>query len=365
MTPPDPRFDERLGAAAPLVTAIFDALPIGISVMWPVRDAAGTITDFALGYANATAARLLGVSLDGELGTRLREAMPGLVAMGQFDRFARVADTGEPDSSELVIDTLWRDVVQVSGVWANTVLPFDEGVLSVSFDVTDERRRQRELRDFAAVAAHDLREPLIGINLMTMALLSTPDLPAERRPLVELIGDGVQSARRLVDGILEYAGAENESIARGPVDCDAVVAEVLDVLALQIREREARVDVGALPTVRASGNGLRRVFQNLIANGLKFRDPARPPHLHVAAARDGDGWGFSVRDNGIGLPSGRPIFEMFQRGGGDTEGSGIGLATCRRIVEAHGGRIWAEPAAGGGSVFSFTLPADATEVRLP
>src|SRR4051794_9573049 len=273
--------------------------------MWPVRDAAGTVTDFSLGYANGAAAGLLGVSLDGELGTLLREAMPGLGAMGEFDRFARVADSGEPDSSELVIDTLWRDVVAVSGVWVNTVLPFGEGVLSVSFDVTGERRRERELRDFAAVAAHDLREPLVGINLMTRALLSSPELPAEQRSLVEHIGDGVQNAKRLVDGILEYAAAENESISRVAVDCDAAVVEVLDVLALQIREHEARVDVAALPRVHARGNGLRRVFQNLIATGLKSRAPARPPHLHVAAAPSGDGWTFSVRDNGIGLPSGR------------------------------------------------------------
>src|SRR5205814_10049339 len=117
-----------------------------------------------------------------------------------------------------------------------------DGFLGVSVDVTGQRRRERELRDFAAVAAHDLREPLIAINLMTMALLSAPDLPAERRPLVELIGHGVQNARSLVDGILEYAGAENESIARGPVDCDAAIAEVLDVLAVQIGDLQARVD---------------------------------------------------------------------------------------------------------------------------
>jgi signal transduction histidine kinase len=356
---PDPRFAERLGAAAPLVTAIFDALPIGISVMWPIRADDGSVADFALGYTNATAASLLGVPLAGELGTRLREAMPGLVEMGQFDRFARVADTGEPDSTELAIDTFWRDAVHVRGVWANSVLPFGEGVLSVSFDVTEERRRQQELRDFAAVAAHDLREPLVGIQLMATALGNAADLPEGRRDMVRLIGEGVGNAKRLVDGILEYAGAENESASRGTVTMADVLAEVRETLDGRIREERAVLEAGELPTLRASRNGLTRVLQNLIANALKFRDPDRPPVIAVSAVREGDAWAFAVRDNGVGLPAGSPIFEMFQRGGGPVEGSGIGLATCRRIVEAHGGRIWAEPADGGGSVFRFTVPAEA------
>ena len=117
-----------------------------------------------------------------------------------------------------------------------------------------------------------------------------------------------------------------------------------------------RVEIGELPVLTASHAGLFRVFQNLIANGLKFHD-GDDPVVAISASRDAGGWTFAVRDNGIGLPADSAIFEMFTRGGGGHEGSGIGLATCRRIVEAHGGRIWAEPAAGGGSTFLFTLPA--------
>jgi signal transduction histidine kinase len=104
---------------------------------------------------------------------------------------------------------------------------------------------------------------------------------------------------------------------------------------------------------------LFRVFQNLIANALKFQNADAP--LVTISAEQGDvGWTFSVRDNGIGLPKETQIFEMFKRGGAVQEGSGIGLATCRRIVEGHGGRIWAEPAAGGGSIFRFTIPPAAS-----
>ncbi|MGZ6663041.1 MAG: sensor histidine kinase, partial [Solirubrobacteraceae bacterium] len=109
------------------------------------------------------------------------------------------------------------------------------------------------------------------------------------------------------------------------------------------------------PVLQASRPGLFRVFQNLIANAFKFHN-GDAPHVTVSAQHGEAGWAFSVRDNGIGLPKDSAIFEMFKRGGGEHEGSGIGLATCRRIVEAHGGHIWAEPAPGGGSTFLFTLP---------
>jgi signal transduction histidine kinase len=133
------------------------------------------------------------------------------------------------------------------------------------------------------------------------------------------------------------------------------VIEPSRTLAPQIEHVDGRVEVGALPILQASRPGVFRVFQNLIANAFKFHN-GDAPRVTVSARHGEARWAFSVRDNGIGLPKDSAIFEMFKRGGGDQEGSGIGLATCRRIVEAHGGRIWAEPAPGGGSNFLFTLP---------
>jgi signal transduction histidine kinase len=132
------------------------------------------------------------------------------------------------------------------------------------------------------------------------------------------------------------------------------VIEPSRTLAPQIEHVDGRVEVGALPILQASRPGVFRVFQNLIANAFKFHN-GDAPHVTVSARHGEAGWAFSVRDNGIGLPKDSAIFEMFKRGGGDQEGSGIGLATCRRIVEAHGGRIWAEPAPGGGSNFLFPV----------
>jgi signal transduction histidine kinase len=354
----DERFERLLGPAAPLIASVFDALPDAIGVVWPVADVSGAVVDFEIGYTNPSSERMMGVRLSNELGARLRQAMPGVVTMGLYDRLIRVAETGDAESAEITLDTMWRDEVHVSGVWVHTVLPFGSGVLSVAFDVSEERRREQELRDFAAVAAHDLREPLVGMHVIAALLNRRDELGVREREMVRLLDDGVQRATSLVDSILEYATAADDGASRTEVACGEVVDDVLTALAAQIEDVDARIDVTELPILRASRPGLFRVFQNLIANALKFRD-GEAPRVTVSALSGDAGWTFSVRDNGIGVPKDSAIFEMFTRGGGAEEGSGIGLATCRRIVEAHGGRIWAEPASGGGSTFTFTIPMGA------
>jgi signal transduction histidine kinase len=355
MTVQDQHFDQLLGVGAPLVAAAFDALPDAIGIVWPITDATGALVDFEIGYTNPSSERMMGVRLRDEVGARLREAMPGVVTMGLYDRLVRVAATGEAESAEITLDTMWRDEVHVRGVWVHTVLPFGPALMSVAFDVSEERRRENELRDFAAVAAHDLREPLVGIQVITRLLGRRAGLGVEEQEMVRLLDHGVDRATSLVDSILEYATATDDAASRTEVACGEVVTEVLAGLEAQIEDAEACVAVDPLPTLHASRPGLFRVFQNLIANALKFHD-GDVPRVTVSARPNDAGWAFSVRDNGIGLPADSAIFEMFTRGGGAEEGSGIGLATCRRIVEAHGGRIWAEPAPGGGSTFIFTLP---------
>jgi signal transduction histidine kinase len=351
----DDRLAALLGPAAPIVVAVFDALPDAIGVIWPVTGAAGKIVDFEMGYTNPSAARMMGVPLEQDTGARMRDAMPGLIEMGVYDRLTRVIETGEGSTEELVLDTLWRGVLQVRGIWVHSVLPFGGGVLSVAFDITDARRREQELRDFAAVAAHDLREPLIGMQLLASALTRREHFGDRERAMLAVLDDGSARALSLVDSILEYARA-GPGVALGAVDCSSVVDDVVRALAAQIDEAEARVEVAPLPTLPADRAGMARLFQNLIVNAIKFRTETAPV-VRISAAPHAVGWAFVVTDNGIGLPEDRAIFEMFTRGGGEQEGSGIGLATCRRIVEGHGGRIWAEPAPGGGSTFTFTLAA--------
>ena len=350
----DHRVEALLGPAAPLIAAVFDALPDAIGIHWPVRDEDGALIDFALGYSNPSGARVIGVDLSNDVGERLLEVMPGIVELGVYDRLVRVVELGEIESSEIEFDTTYRGH-RIQATWMHTVLPFGAGVMSMVFDLTEARRRERELRDFAHVAAHDLREPLTTVHLLAGLLGRQGDLAPKQQEVVTLMRDSVERARGMVDAILQYATAASDSENRRDVDCAVVVGDVVAGLDAQISSLAGTVEVAELPTVRASPFALSRVFQNLIANALKFHD-REAPVVQVSAARADASWTFAVRDNGIGLPKTTDIFEMFTRGVGDHEGSGVGLATCRRIVEAHGGRIWADPVPGGGSTFSFTLP---------
>jgi signal transduction histidine kinase len=162
-------------------------------------------------------------------------------------------------------------------------------------------------------------------------------------------------ARELIEGVLAYA--RSGELTRELVSLNDVVSDVETDLRGAIDAAGATLVVEDLPTVSGDPAQLRRVLQNLVGNALKFRgDDA--PRIDVCAERREREWVVTVRDNGVGIArehSGR-IFGMFSRVERRVEGSGIGLAVCRRVVEAHGGHIWVEPADGGGSAFRFTLP---------
>jgi light-regulated signal transduction histidine kinase (bacteriophytochrome) len=151
-----------------------------------------------------------------------------------------------------------------------------------------------------------------------------------------------------------------ESTPVGDVDCGAVVDDVLSSLAADLEAAGATVKVDRLPVLTGHPAALAQLFQNLIANAVKFRGED-PPQIAIAAARTGAGWEFTVADNGIGIESryAERVFEFGRRLHGDDEfpGTGIGLTVCKEVVERHGGRIWVEPGDRGGSRFHFTLPS--------
>ena len=217
-----------------------------------------------------------------------------------------------------------------------------------------------ELQQFAYVASHDLQEPLRMVASYTQ-LLGKRYRGKLDRDADEFIGyavDGATRMQRLIRDLLEYSrvGSENKSFEE--TDCELVFQEALQNLSASVRERHAEVTHDPLPTVQASPTHLIQVFQNLIGNALKFQGDA-PPKIHVGAKAIPDGWEFSVRDNGVGMPGDQldRIFAIFQRLHGQREypGTGIGLAICKRIVEKYGGQIRAESEPGQGSTFYFTL----------
>jgi chemotaxis family two-component system sensor kinase Cph1 len=221
-------------------------------------------------------------------------------------------------------------------------------------------RSNRELEQFAYVASHDLQEPLrmIASYLELLGERYKGRLDEKADKYINYAIDGATRMKFLINDLLGYSHVTTKTRPPETIDVGAALDEATSNLGKAIAEKQAVVTQDALPTVIVDRTHLIQVFQNLISNALKFCDGT--PRIHVSAERQGQGWVFSVRDNGIGIaPEHRErIFQIFQRlhGRDKYSGTGIGLAICKKIVEQYGGRIWVESQPGEGSTFFFTLP---------
>ena len=222
-------------------------------------------------------------------------------------------------------------------------------------------RSNAELAEFASVVSHDLRSPLTSIAGFSELLErhSAGHLDARATKCITGIMDGTKRMQALIEGVLAYAQVGAQAPPPEPIDCTVVVERALANLHAAIAERGALVTHGDLPTVAADATQLSQVFQNLIGNAIKYC--RETPQIAISATRAGAEWLFSVRDNGIGMDAAdaERIFDIFQRAHSAAEypGTGIGLAICKKTIERHGGRIWAESCLGQGTTFKFTLPA--------
>lgn len=222
-------------------------------------------------------------------------------------------------------------------------------------------RSNAELDQFAYVASHDLKEPLILLSAYARMLAERhgDHLDEEGRTFLGHVRDEATRMKSMIDDLLDYSRLQTRVEDSSSVELGEVLDTALHTLGPRIEEADAKVEVQSpLPVVEGSPAQFERLFRNLIGNAIKFRGEA-PPVVCVSAERQNGEWLIAIADNGIGVDPGKAgrIFDVFQRLHSQDQyaGTGMGLAICKRIVERHGGRIWVDPAPGGGSVFKFTL----------
>jgi PAS domain S-box-containing protein len=373
-----------LGAANDRTTASRDLLhttltSIGDAVI--ATDESGRVT-----FMNGVAENLTGWTQAQAAGRKLQEVL-------------RIVNEETRQAVDSPVDKALRDGVIV-GLANHTVLisrdgserPIDDsaapirnpqgkivGVVLVFRDVTerraseeqlrrlnhDLRRTNQDLQQFSYAASHDLKEPLRTVTNYLQLIRSRylgKVLNEEAGQLFDVAVAGSQRMHALVEALLEYSrSGEVGDATLEPVPVDRVLGDVITNLQSAISETRAEVLLGPMPVITANPLYLTQVFENLIGNALKYRSE-QPPRISVTVAEGDREWVFSVQDNGIGIPLEyqAQIFGIFKRLHGDEyPGTGIGLATCKKIVDRHGGTIWVESEPGKGSRFSFTLPRTA------
>ncbi len=333
-------------------------------------------------FINPVACRMLGYTPDECLGQNMhalshykradgspfpREECPAYRAL-LLGRGSRVDEDliWRKDGSSLPI-RLTTEPVLIHGLVSGAVVTMSDitgqkvAEAEVAKKAEELARSNAELQRFAYLAAHDLREPIHTVAGFADLLRQhhSEALGCTAKDYLSRISNSAERMSEMIRALLAYAEVNERPVFSRPVDCEEALLRTLEDMEATIRETGAVVIHGRLPTVVAPETQIRQLLQNLISNGIKYgRQPSIV--LEVNAVEKRGEWLFSVRDNGIGIAPENLgcIFDLFHRNlRKAAPGVGIGLATCRKIVDGLGGRIWVESQVGAGSTFYFTLPA--------
>jgi signal transduction histidine kinase len=365
----------------PLAAYLENAIPFATATVYLV-DTAGRIVA-SNGDEDAVLSALEGSAA--ELAAALKNGANTFQANGDTHYLASQAVAGTPFSvvSSVSLSTilapvegpvLWAPWLVLGGMallalyLLRVLSALSRSQVGLAAATTELERSNRELHDFAAVASHDLQEPLRKIQSFgaLLAEKSAGTLSTDSSDYLVRMQQAAARMQALVQDLLEYSRVAAGPAVTSTVDLNVVLAEVLVDLEARVASTGGRVDVGVMPTVVASPLEMRQLFQNLVANALKFHRDGVPPEVRVEASawrRPGQrpGWRFQVSDSGIGFDErfAEQIFTPFKRlhGRQAYQGTGLGLAICRRIAERLGGTISAKSAVGAGTTFTVLVPA--------
>ncbi|MFC4629685.1 ATP-binding protein [Promicromonospora alba] len=284
-----------------------------------------------------------------------------VVSSGVLGREIRPVGAGEVALLAMHVETMRRELVhQVEEIrLSHQEVENAHGLLSEQ--ARELERSNRDLEQFAYVASHDLQEPLRKVASFTQLLQKRygGSLDDRADQYIEFAVDGAKRMQRLIQDLLSFSRVGRTGVPREDVELEAVLAGALSELSERVVETQAEIVHDPMPVVHGERALLQQLFVNLVGNSLKFRDPERAPKVRIEVRSMRAHWEISVVDNGIGIDAqyAERVFIIFQRLHPRDEyaGTGIGLSLVKRIVEYHKGRIWIEPAAGGGTMVRFTL----------
>lgn len=375
--------EEELKKVNRELTAIFNS-GIYVSIIGTTPN--GTITHFSKGAENMlgyTAAEMIGkqtpavIHIENEIVQRGKEltSLFGRPISG-FDVFVEYARQGKHESREwtyirkdgttfpvqLVVTAIKNEMGEITGY------------LGIATDLSEQKlmeeqrvkyaeidAKNKELEQFTFIASHDLQEPLRTVASFAGLLskqYSGKILDENADKYLQYMMQSAGRMKELITGLLYYSRIGKERVLE-TTDCNVLINEVLHDLTVAIQESGAKISVSPLPTLPVYATELKQLFQNVISNAIKFRKPNTQPEISISAHKVNNVWQFAFKDNGIGIDpvNFKKIFIIFQRLHDKTEyeGTGIGLAHCKKIVELHNGKIWVQSELNSGSTFFFTI----------